>query len=147
MKARAPLPPVAEKTMTTPNLRNKSTTTPRGETRKNLTISTLIAECEEYVQTDKFTRDLSSDLVSLFKGKQADSGMSCPDKPNVLDNGINSTGILDSEEKKPPRVPQTMRTKLINVPEKPAEKIDKTLTATASGEKDKRQTGKFPGIF
>ena len=37
-----------------------------GKDRRDLTISTLIAECEEYVKTDEFTKDFSDNLLHLF---------------------------------------------------------------------------------
>ena len=118
----------------------RTPTTPR-QVRKDLTISTLIAECEEYVQTDKFTRDLSSDLVNLFKGKQ---------DPRQSDDGQYQSSddvkkvICDSEVKKPPKIPQSMRTK--QTVER-AERLEKVSSEKHNGDREKRQTGKFPGKY
>ena len=109
-----------------PNLRVPSVSRSQ---RKNLTISTLIAECEEYVQTDRFTQDLSSNLVTLFKGGPGKAGTdSSKDNP-----------VKQSQEKKiesdgggkPPKIPQNMRLKPIV---DRAEKVEKV------------GLGKFPGL-
>ena len=93
------------------------------QARKDLTISTLIAECEEYVQTDKFTRDLSEELVTLFRteksASQPASPPPCPSSPpasrpahpisppsSPLPAEPLSTG---QGVGKPPRIPDTMR--------------------------------------
>ena len=82
------------------------------EGRKDLTISTLIAECEEYVQTDKFTKDLSHELVTLFKAEKP-SPASPPGQrasPQVVsDPSLSSPG--SQGDGRPPRIPETMRTR------------------------------------
>ena len=100
--------------------------------RKNLTISTLIAECEEYVQTDKFTQDLSSDLVTLFKGGPGKDGTD-----SSKENSVKRTQDKKVESEgggKPPKIPQNMRLK--STVDR-AEKLDKV---------DKVGFGKFPGL-
>ena len=81
-------------------LTNLRPNTDRKKDRKNLTISALIAECEEYVKTDEFTKDLSDKLVNLFVGAKSDA--------------------------KPPKIPENLRTKQTNKLDKP-DKPDKNL--------------------
>ena len=69
-----------------------------GLERRDLTISTLIAECEEYVKTDQFTKDLSDHLVHLFK--------SCDHQKSI------STSSSTESMRKPPRIPESLRTKI-----------------------------------
>ena len=86
------------------------------QARRDLTISTLIAECEEYVQTDEFTKDLSDKLVHLFSQNKSGN----PSKPTNPDNTQPSVAhsnevILKSEKlTKPPKIPDNMRTKNFN---------------------------------
>ena len=79
------------------------------QARRDLTISTLIAECEEYVQTDEFTKDLSDNLVHLFNQSKT-----CHHQKS------SSTDVLPSSEstRKPPKIPESMRTKLSIKPDK-----------------------------
>ena len=79
------------------------------QARRDLTISTLIAECEEYVQTDEFTKDLSDNLVHLFNQSKA-----CHHQKN------SSTEVRPSSEstRKPPKIPESMRPKLPIKPDK-----------------------------
>ena len=94
---------------------------PRGG-RKDLTISTLIAECEDYVQTDKFTRDLSEELVTLFRAEKPASGAGeCSSPPPRAEGGDVGSGGERSREPsggKPPRIPDTMRSRSLPRPEK-----------------------------
>jgi len=97
--------------------------------RKNLTISTLIAECEEYVKTDEFTKDLSDKLVTLFRGETANYSKKVSNPPlSVNQPQISSkfgqkatTPILEESDKmkKPPKIPESMRTKSNLKAEKP----------------------------
>ena len=83
------------------------------EGRKDLTISTLIAECEEYVQTDKFTKDLSHELVTLFKAEKpvlASPPAQRASSQVVSDPPLNSAGS-QAADGRPPRIPDTMRTR------------------------------------
>ena len=80
--------------------------------RRDLTISTLIAECEEYVKTDEFTKDLSDNLVHLFNQSKT-----CHHQKS------NSTEVRPSPSssestRKPPKIPENMRTKLSIKPDK-----------------------------
>ena len=80
------------------------------EGRKDLTISTLIAECEEYVQTDKFTKDLSHELVTLFKAEKPILASPPAQKASpqiVSDPPPSSPG--SQADGRPPRIPDTMR--------------------------------------
>jgi len=112
--------------------------------RKNLTISTLIAECEEYVKTDEFTKDLSDELVNLFRGEASS-------KTNKVTNPpINGNQLIVSEKpgpitvtpfpeesekmKKPPKIPDSMRTK-------PVIKLDKQ---DKTEKNEKNNIPKFP---
>ena len=83
------------------------------QARRDLTISTLIAECEEYVKTDEFTKDLSDNLVHLFNQSKT-----CHHQKS------NSTEVRPSPSssestRKPPKIPENMRTKLSIKPDKP----------------------------
>ena len=69
--------------------------------RRDLTISTLIAECEEYVKTDEFTKDLSDHLVHLFNQSK-----SCDHQKSI------STTSSTESMRKPPRIPESLRTKI-----------------------------------
>ena len=92
------------------------------EGRRDLTISTLIAECEEYVKTDEFTKDLSDQLVHLFNQNK-----SC-DNRNGSSNDERPPKTSSESMRKPPRIPESMRTKIsskqdknekINIPKFP----------------------------
>ena len=94
--------------------------------RRDLTISTLIAECEEYVQTDEFTKDLSDKLVHLFS-QNKNSNPSVPTNPDNTEPSVaNSNEVILKSEKltKPPKIPDNMRTKNFNK----TEKTDKAVT-------------------
>lgn len=81
---------------------------------KDLTISTLIAECEEYVQTDKFTKDLSHELVTLFKAEKPTIATSPPAQrasPKVVADPAPMPPGGGQADGRPPRIPDTMRTR------------------------------------
>ena len=70
--------------------------------RKDLTISTLIAECEDYVKTDEFTKDFSDKLVHLFStSPQPPPHKPKPGKPVSRPDNLS----------KPPKIPENMRHK------------------------------------
>ena len=75
--------------------------------RRDLTISTLIAECEEYVKTDEFTKDLSDDLVHLFNQSKSYDHQSSLTDWRPRSSNTEST-------RKPPRIPDSMRTTKIS---------------------------------
>lgn len=105
--------------------------------RKNLTISTLIAECEEYVKTDEFTKDLSDKLVTLFRGETVNNSSKITNPPllgnqpqvstkseqkvvtSVSEEIVTSVSEESDKMKKPPKIPESMRTK-------PVHKVDKS---------------------
>ena len=84
-----------------------------GQARTDLTISTLIAECEEYVKTDEFTKDLSDNLVHLFSQNKSNPSRVSSTKAHT-DSGSSGSVIKPNTEKvtKPPKVPENLRTKL-----------------------------------
>merc|ERR1719186_335848 len=117
--------------------------------RKNLTISTLIAECEEYVKTDEFTKDLSDKLVNLFRGETSKNASKITN-PSLSGNQLQVsaksdqkvvTSIPEESEKmkKPPKIPESMRTKPVHKTDKPdkSEKNEKSCC-------EKSNIPKFP---
>ena len=85
-----------------------------GKGRRDLTISSLIAECEEYVKTDEFTKDLSDNLVHLFsqnKGNPSHDVSST--KTHTEPESCGSVSKSRTEKvSKPPKVPENLRSKL-----------------------------------
>ena len=82
------------------------------EGRKDLTISSLIAECEEYVQTDKFTKDLSHELVTLFKAEKPP--IASPPAQRASPKVVADPAPMPpggQADGRPPRIPDTMRTR------------------------------------
>ena len=82
------------------------------QARRDLTISTLIAECEEYVNTDEFTKDLSDKLVHLFSKNKTN-----PSQKMSTENNFETTAsvkVMESTKKldKPPKIPGKLRTKV-----------------------------------
>ena len=77
------------------------------EKRRDLTISTLIAECEEYVQTDRFAEDLGSNLSTLFKQQQGKTTVVNKSELDMTDVNIKSDN--SDSERKPPRIPPNLR--------------------------------------
>ena len=69
-----------------------------GKDRRDLTISTLIAECEEYVKTDEFTKDFSDNLLHLFAQNKSECN-------NMVKNNDHKPENLS----KPPKIPESMR--------------------------------------
>ena len=79
--------------------------------RRDLTISTLIAECEEYVKTDEFTKDLSDNLVHLFNQSKT-----CHHQKSSME--VRPGSSSSESTRKPPKIPESMRTKLSSKPDK-----------------------------
>jgi len=109
--------------------------------RKNLTISTLIAECEEYVKTDEFTKDLSDKLVNLFRGESSKNSCQTSSSPSQtpgaskLDQKFATSTPEESDKmKKPPKIPENMRTKVV-------QKVDR---AEKTEKNEKNNIPKFP---
>ena len=71
-----------------------------GQARRDLTISSLIAECEEYVKTDEFTKDFSDNLLHLFSQNKTSSQPEC----HVVKNSLKPENLS-----KPPKIPESMR--------------------------------------
>ena len=83
------------------------------QARRDLTISTLIAECEEYVNTDEFTKDLSDKLVHLFSKNKTNPSQKVSTENN-LETTTASVKVMESTKKldKPPKIPGKLRTKV-----------------------------------
>lgn len=91
-----------------------------GPIRRDLTISSLIAECEEYCKTDEFTKDFSDHLVHLFSHNRTNSSKLTSDNKSIQENKNISTSaeVVKENSCKPPKIPDNLRTKNINKSEK-----------------------------
>ena len=108
-----------------------------GQTRRDLTISSLIAECEEYVKTDEFTKDLSDNLVHLFsQNKSNPSHVSSSSKTHTDPESRGSVTKPNTEKvSKPPKVPENMRSSKLT---------GKSDAVVDKHEKDSSSLPKFP---
>ena len=86
-----------------------------GQARRDLTISSLIAECEEYVKTDEFTKDLSDNLVHLFSQNKGNPSHVSSTKTHTEPQSRGSVTKSNTEKvSKPPKVPENLRSSKSN---------------------------------
>ena len=107
-----------------------------GQTRRDLTISSLIAECEEYVKTDEFTKDLSDNLVHLFSQNKSNPSHVSSSKTHTDPESRGSVTKPNTEKvSKPPKVPENMRSSKLT---------GKSDAVVDKHEKDSSSLPKFP---
>ena len=107
-----------------------------GQARRDLTISSLIAECEEYVKTDEFTKDLSDNLVHLFSQNKSNPSHVSSSKTHTDPESRGSVTKPNTEKvSKPPKVPENMRSSKLN---------GKSDAVVDKHEKDSSSLPKFP---
>ena len=97
-----------------------------GQARRDLTISSLIAECEEYVKTDEFTKDLSDNLVHLFSQNKSNPSHVSSTKTHTDPESRGSVTKPNTEKvSKPPKVPENFRSKPTGKSDAVVDKLEK----------------------